>query len=68
MDSKHINSIISLIWKNAKTYTKCNLQGGEAAVITLGSVRLCKFAFAVGGGAGQGGVRGSGRVLQRREH
>lgn len=47
-------------------HTICKV--GEEAVITVGSVRVCTFAFAVGGGAGQGGVRGSRRVLQRREH
>ena len=46
------------------------LKVGEEAVITFGSAGVCVFAFAVarGWGAGQGGVRVSGRVLQRREH
>lgn len=55
LDSKHVTSIISLIWKSAEDCTKYNLPGGrKEAVITLACVSM-NVCFCTGTGQAERG-------------
>lgn len=68
LDSKHVTSIISLIWKSAEDCTKYNLPGGrKEAVITLACVSMHMFVSALAPGRRREGRGGRARKSFTKE-